>query len=95
MTTYPYAYRVTSTTSPTLAVENAADEVEVEYLLRNTHATVSVFFGDVDVTTSIGYEVRAGEAISVSMGFHPGKIQKMYVISASAVVVDVLARLAD
>ena len=98
MTTYPYATRVTSDSTAVIVAQSVAGEVAVEFLVRNTHATLSIFVGAANVLTSTGYEIRAGEALSLTLGYgHNSGVasQVLYTISASAVTVDVIARLAQ
>jgi hypothetical protein len=86
----PTAYRVTSTAVTGVIISNAG-RVEMAYLLRNTHATVSVFFGDSAVTTATGYELRAGEAMALGLSV----FQTLYGVSPSDVVIDVIERVSQ
>lgn len=86
----PTAYRVTSTAVSGVIITNDG-RVEMAYLLRNTHASVSVFFGDVNVTTANGYELRAGEAMALGLSV----LQTLYGVSPSDVIIDVIERVSQ
>lgn len=86
----PTATRVTVTNIPVVIATNAA-RVGMAFLARNVDAALSVFVGDSTVSTSTGFEVRAGEAIKFSLTDG----QSLYAISASSVVVDVVQRVSQ
>lgn len=86
----PTASRTTVLTSAIVIANNTGRD-SIAFLARNVDATLSVFIGDSTVTTSTGFEVRAGEAIRFSLTDG----QSLYAISASSVVVDVLQRVSQ
>lgn len=51
-------------------------------LVRNRHATVSVSLGGSTVTAAAGYELLAGEAVSLDVD----STEKLYAIAASGTV---------
>lgn len=87
----PTAFRVTVGTSPVILAQNTGSWEELDVMVRDTDATLSIFLGDSGVTTSTGFEVRFSE--TATFGLRPGQI--MYAISAGSVVVDVIQRVSQ
>lgn len=83
----PTSTRVTVGNTPTLLANNSG-RVSNAYLARNTDGALSMFVGDVNVTTSNGFEVKAGEALKFSLT--DGQV--IYAVSASSLVADVIVR---
>lgn len=58
----------TVATSATLLTSAATDTVSgASVLLCNRHASASAYIGKVDVTTSTGFELKAGESIALDI----------------------------
>lgn len=80
------ASQVSVTTTATPLEQSDADGISV--LVRNTHATTSVFLGGVGVTTTTGYELLAGGAASINL--FPG--ETLYGVAATGTArIDTLA----
>jgi hypothetical protein len=86
----PTASRVTVLTAP-IAIASNVERDSLAVLVRNVDASLSVFLGDSTVTTSTGFELRAGEAMRFSLTDG----QTMFAISALSVVVDVMQRVSQ
>lgn len=76
-----------------LLLASADHVVQKQMLIRNTDAVLSVFLGDSSVTTSNGFELLPGEALSFGLGYSEQDIQVIYVVAAGSVVIDVLVRM--